>query len=63
MTEHLKDHISLIQEMINLKSNMLKSPMNWMRKQVQKQLRDEVSILEEKKVEVESFIKSNSQNG
>ncbi len=61
MTEHMQDYLALIREMIVIKNEQCwdsyyknrDSGLNH-----RQQLREQIAILEEKKIEVESFIKS-----
>lgn len=57
MTEHMQDYLSLIQEMISVKTQNL-NKLRWTRSIGKQQLREQIAILEEKKIEVESLIKS-----
>ncbi|MGL4675878.1 MAG: hypothetical protein ACRCXK_13565 [Wohlfahrtiimonas sp.] len=58
MTEHMQDYLSLIKEMIDVKKQEL-TRLGLLHRSVGKQqLREQIAILEEKKIEVESLIKS-----
>lgn len=62
MTEHMQDYLALIQEMIIVKYQdieELRCSHFYVRKEEKRQqLREQIAILEEKKIEVESLIKS-----
>lgn len=57
----MQDYLSLIQEMIAVKKKLLESSMLFNRisgRHERAQLKEQIAILEEKKIEVESLIKS-----
>lgn len=57
MADHMQDYLSLIQEMINVKKQEL-TRLRLLHRSIGKQLLEQIAILEEKKIEVESLIKS-----
>ncbi|GAA5099138.1 hypothetical protein GCM10023338_12310 [Wohlfahrtiimonas larvae] len=61
MTEHMQDYLALLKEMISVKTQNL-NKLRWTRSIGKQQLREQIAILEEKKIEVESFIKSGPKN-